>query len=416
MRFITRIIFALWLPTILLANSRPGSELDISEAVAYAISVHPGVEIAKSLVDEAKRARLREISPSSPNVAVEFEGVPDGADVTDFEERRISISQELEFPLHILWNASASNKNVEKTQFQARSRLLDIETEVRSAFLDAWSLQERVDVLTKTADHTKAYADRTSRLADLGEIANLEARSAQVEALIVQNVLEAEKGELKSALSYLQNVCGLKLDSIRLVSPVETIEINNENYQTVPLQTNLEVLSLRSEIDIAKYEKLAAVTGWLPELELSYFQQRIPTEENPDFWGVELGFSIPFWFWLGGRGDVQQTKARERMAESNLSVYYIELQSAWRRSMENLKSARERRQLFEQELVPLAGETVNLAEKSYSIGEADYLEVIAAQQNYLDVRLEYLDAIVELYGQIIELDRLSGKSILSQEN
>ena len=117
MRFITRIIIVVWFPSILVADTNPGNELSISEAVSYALSVHPGAEIATSLVSEAKGARLSEISPSSPVIAVEFDGVPDGANVKDYEERRISISQELAFPLHILWNTSASNRNIELADF-----------------------------------------------------------------------------------------------------------------------------------------------------------------------------------------------------------------------------------------------------------------------------------------------------------
>jgi cobalt-zinc-cadmium efflux system outer membrane protein len=142
----------------------------------------------------------------------------------------------------------------------------------------------------------------------------------------------------------------------------------------------------------------------------------MPAEHDPDFWGIEVGLSVPLWFWWGGRGDIQQARAKKYIAENELKAFEIELASNWNRSYQDYQSAYEKNQIYEKELVPLALETSTLAEKSYSLGEATYLEVLEAMRNHNEIQLEHLESKVELYQIITEMDRLSGESILSTNN
>ena len=103
---------------LILVNFASSRELTIKEVVNQALSYHPKAEIALAVVSEAKGNRLSELSFASPNVALEYEGIPEGSAVSDYEERRLSISQELDFPLHLLWNASALNATVEQARMQ----------------------------------------------------------------------------------------------------------------------------------------------------------------------------------------------------------------------------------------------------------------------------------------------------------
>jgi cobalt-zinc-cadmium efflux system outer membrane protein len=399
-----------------IVNIASSGELTIYEVVNSALSYHPKAEIALAGASEAEGNRLSELSITSPTIALEFEGIPEGSTLSDYEERRLSISQELDFPLHLLWNSSALNATVDQARLQSITQLLDLEMEVRFAYLDAWATQERAQILRENASHLETYASKTERMAELGESSVLEARSTRVEAIIAKNDFEVTKRKHSAFLANLQSLSGFELSEAVLMSPLPSLPGETSWDDSISTGSNPEAQSLEAEIRAAGYENLVAATGWLPELEIAYFQQKIPSEENPDFWGVEIGMSVPLWFWWGGRGEIQQARAKKRIAENELKAFEIEFASAWNQSVQNYRSAYEKNQIYEEELVPLAQETALLAQKSYSLGEATYLEVLKALRDYNELKLEHLESKVELYDQIIQMDKLSGQSILSTNN
>jgi outer membrane protein TolC len=400
----------------IIVNIASSVEITIHEVVNSTLSYHPKAEIAPAGVSEAKGNRLSELSITSPTVALEYEGIPEGSTLSDYEERRLSISQELDFPLHLLWNASALNAEVDQARLESIIQLLDLETEVRFAYLDAWASQEKAIILRENAINLEAYARKTERMAELGESSLLEARSTRVESIMAKNDFEVTKRKHSAFLATLQSLSGFELSDAVLMSPLPSHPGETSWDDSISIGSNPEAQSLEVEIRAAGYENLIAATGWLPELEFAYFQQNIPSEENPDFWGIEIGMSLPLWFWWGGRGEIQQARAKKRIAENELKAFEIEFASEWNQSVQNYRSAYEKNQIYEEELVPLAQETALLAEKSYSLGEATYLEVLESLRNYNELQLEELESKVELYEQIIQLDKLSGQSILSTNN
>ena len=81
-----------------LAVGNTNRNLSVNDAVKIAIGNHPSI-ITDAITDKARGELLEAISPAPPQVALEYEGVPSGSRLSDYEERRLSFSQELEFPL-----------------------------------------------------------------------------------------------------------------------------------------------------------------------------------------------------------------------------------------------------------------------------------------------------------------------------
>ncbi|MBU0518124.1 TolC family protein [bacterium] len=391
-------------------------DITIHEIIHHALTHHPDAEIADATVSAAEGSRLSGLSFSSPVIALEYEGIAEGSALQDYEERRLTISQELDFPLHILWNSGIQNAVVDRARAESVAHLLDLEREVRLAYLAAWSAQNRVKIQEENAHHLESYASKIERMQELGEASVLEARSARVEAILAKNDFDAAKRDAAVSMKNLQNLAGIDVQSAVLSSPLTSMGEILNSHELDSFASNPEAQELQAEIRAAKYENLIALTGWLPELELAYFQQDIPVEENSNFWGIEVGFSVPLWFWWGGRGEIQTTRAQKRIMENELRAFEIDFASQWNEAEESYQAANEMHQIYNEQLIPLARETAQLAEKSYSLGEATYLEVLQALGNFNRIRLEHLESEVELYRISSEIDRLLGKSIASTEN
>lgn len=420
------IIFAL-LVGITPTNAEP---LTIKEAVRLTLKTHPDVKVAAALIEEAKGVRMSELSLASPGVAIEYEGIPDGGGLSDYEEKRIAISQEFEFPLRYMWIAKAANLELKLAKLESKAILLDLEVNARDAYLDAWVQTSSAEILAEIYESAEGYADKIERQFELGETSRLDAKRARLEALEVKGMLKNAQRGKEAALFRLSSLTGLALGKLELNSPLDetptdidrisdlisslrSTKVGNMDY---PFQKSPETATLITELQLAGTAKTLSKTAWLPELELSYFQQTVPSDINPDFWGVELGFNLPLWFWWGGRGEIQAASSREKSVKEQILAHQVETLSEWQELAQNILSSVERYELYKIDLLPLSKEAYYLAKRSFDIGTADYFEVIDAQRSLLDVQLDFLETESEVYVNQIELDRLEGHSIIDSED
>ena len=52
--------------------------------------------------------------------------------------------------------------------------------------------------------------------------------------------------------------------------------------------------------------------------------------------------------------------------------------------------------IYSEEILPRAAETLQLAEQAYSAGEFEFLQILIARRTYFDANLEYVTAQAEL--------------------
>jgi cobalt-zinc-cadmium efflux system outer membrane protein len=398
--------------------SLPASDtLSVRQAVSLAREFHPNVKSASAALSASRGEFWSAISPPPATVGVEYEGVPKGQNVDRYAERRMGISQSMEFPLKYLWRGARGQSEIDRAQAEGLALLLDLETEVRLEYVETWAAGERVRLLEESFTLAETYAQQSKRREELGEIAPLEARRAQVEALQVQRELERERRNRLAAVARLSRLTGRDLKDVVLAAPPEEAIMDTLALPTeASVAGNPELNGLEAGLRSAKHGLTLASLGWLPDLEAGYFQQRVPTESDPDFWGLEVGFSLPVWFWLGGRGDIQTAKAQKRAASAALQAQRLEISSEWDTQRQEYMSGLEQVQTFNDEILPLAKESYDLARRSFDLGEANYLEVLDAQRSFLQTQLGYLESLTTLNNSRIQLDRLSGRSLITNEN
>ena len=402
-----------WIAGIVLAfssilyQSGKAETITVEQAVNNAFSIHPAVIVASAGYNRALGQRLIELSPEPAGLALEREGIPSGEDIDAYEERRLSISQEFEFPLKYIWRARAAGVAVDEARINALSQLLDLELEVRNAYVQAWLVDQQMKILEKNAEAADNYARQLKRLVELGESASLEERRARVEALQASTKRDAVGKERIAVWGKFQSLTGIDLAENELIPP-----IGSQSDSDINLKESYELKSAQLQTTLANIETKTAVFSWLPDLELSYFQQNVPTENDPDFWGVELGLTIPVWFWLSGRGEIQASKANLRAVRGNLDHLRLQLQTDAVALIQSQQSLSNELMLYDEQIHPLAEEAYELAMKSYKLGEATYLEVIDAQRTFLDIQLEHLEIKADLAYVTSKIDRLTGRSII----
>ena len=410
-----KLILAILLIIAQIANAFADHTITIEEAVKIAVSNHPLISSSKAAVDEAKGGLLSAVSPESPQIAWEYEGVPSGSRLTDYEERRLILSQELEFPLKTYLRYSHSKTVLNRTIYEQSVIRLDLEAQVRELYIEAWEKSEIESILSQNFRAVSEYADNIQKANELGEASLFDAQRARVEAFSARQLSESAIVEKAITADNLIRFIGAESDAFKLENPLKnTAPYSADNAYPSEADENPELKLAEYNSKIAGYEKRLTYLNWLPDFEISYFQQHLKVENDPDYWGMEFGINIPLWFWLGQRGEMKSSKARMRISEAEYHNLVIETANEYNTALGKLKILSKNYELSTDEILPLSRKTLELAKKSYSLGEASYLDVIEAQRNYLKSRLDSIEIAADLYRSIIQLDRISGKSILNR--
>jgi hypothetical protein len=85
-------------------------------------------------------------------LSAEYQGITSGGSLSDYGERRIAVSQELDFPLKYIWRASATEAAVAEASGNATARILDLEFGIRLAYSELWVIDQNCRVLTEIVE------------------------------------------------------------------------------------------------------------------------------------------------------------------------------------------------------------------------------------------------------------------------
>ena len=201
---------------------------------------------------------------------------------------------------------------------------------------------------------------------------------------------------------------GLNKGKIRTIilsdSLPETIAVSSTDSLAQGLQNHPALKIAYISQQAAVNAKRLAYGQFLPQISLSYFKQEV---DKNDFWGGEIGFSIPLWF-MGQGGKLLQKKAEQIIANHFYVVEKLRLGQEFNQAIARLEKAANEVKLFQTELLNEAEEVFRIAQKIYAVGEIGYLQFIDAQQTLIQTRQGYLQALLSYQIEKAHLTWLTG--------
>jgi outer membrane protein TolC len=385
----------------------------VIDAVQSAISNHPQTLIAESLIEEARGEHRIALSLPPPKITARYDDIPLNSGLSNYQEYRIGVSQKFEFPLRYIWMKKTADRSVDLARNESQALSLDLESEIRQIYLEAWFSAEQEKILTVYRDSLKTYYSAIQEINKFGGISRLDTRRARVKAFEADNELRTSQYSKIAALDRLSRMTQYDLTGIELISPLEIDPVDTTSLdESKRFVTNPELSAARSNIDISASEKTLATTAWLPEIELTYFHRYEVDPENLDSWAFQLELAFPLWFWWGGFGEIQSSKAKFKRTKAELASYNLELASEYSKLLQEIKSVSEYYELFQSEILPLTIDEYQTVSRNVHLGTGGYIDLIDAQDELKDIQLENIEIIFELYERKIALDRFRGKSII----
>jgi len=163
--------------------------------------------------------------------------------------------------------------------------------------------------------------------------------------------------------------------------------------------------------ELARYENL-------PDFNLGVFYSGIgepdvpnkPSGSGSDSLGFQVGLSIPLWF-EKNRGRVARAEAEIRKTQAAKEVSINEIRTKVHSLFFRLRNARRLIELYRDEMLPQAVQSMEIAETWYREGESSFSDFVETQAVYYNFQLSLARARADYGKYLARLEQLVGQTI-----
>lgn len=195
---------------------------------------------------------------------------------------------------------------------------------------------------------------------------------------------------------------------------------NLDGIESVSLieRNNPELGMLESRIESAEARREIARLASYPDVTLgvNYIQIGEP-DVNPaapdagkDAWGVTVSVNLPIWQNKNKAGR-SEALSQKQAAESEYQNRLNGLKAEFSSSMALLEDAHRRLELYGDELLNLAKQSVEISQTSYEGGQTGILEVIDSERSLLELQLLHWRAAADAWKQRINIQTITNQPI-----
>lgn len=383
------------------------SLLTIGEAVESAYNRNTELQQLYAQLKQKENLWRTEIGVSAPEVSYFKEGMASGpGDV--FDEQRITVSQEIDFPLTTAYRLKGLSEEVKALGLQIKSRENEIKAEVKSYYVEvlyALYLQKSMQNQLRLAQelYNAVYTKFETGMANGIDLTNAELRLEEA-----KNDLDQTEWILHRARYGLFFAMGLPVEeqqySIQFSDTLQASDIEISQIMTLAVQEKQpDFLASEHRLQAADFYIKEAKSNLLPDLRLNMYKQDYGSGYK--FTGFEVGLRIPLWYPFEQKGKINTVLARKdeirwQQEEIRLNTKK-QIEYAWH----NYSVSRSIIQRYNETLQEKAAHLQRLTLRAYQLGEVDLLNLLNAQQTYLSSEQRYLVALRDYYLQLVALEK-----------
>jgi outer membrane protein TolC len=405
----------LFLVCLAMASAQSTEQLSLNAAIDIALQHNPQLAGARRGIDAAQARFWRGISPPPASLSVGYDYIPTGSGIKDYGERYVGISQTFDFPTTIALRGTSLASEADATGADFLTTSLSITMQVKLAYYGVLAKQQQLILAEENLSIADDFARKAEIRYNVGEGTHLEQLTARVQRTQARNAADVAGNELHLATAELNFVLGRGKEHVNQeLALTDSLVYRPRSFLLESLleqaqQFNPGLQSARFKLGAASVNRTIAWSSILPSFTLSYARQ--VQGSNASLYGVSLGISLPIWFLLDQRGQVEEAAATFGMAQSDLlskgNFVSLDVQNAFREFTNDERQV----QLYNSDLLPQADEVYRAAAMSYQAGEITYIEYLQARQTLVSARSTYIDALYHYNTAIARLENAVGKSL-----
>jgi len=387
----------------------------LARLTAEAVAANPSLEASRAMA----RAAASRIRPAGalPDPMVSA-GVMDLAlprfafQESDFTEVDLELSQEFPWPGSLGARAQAARAEARRAgaDVAARRREIVVRTaelyyRLRYVVTARATLQRQRSLLATAVEiATARYASTAAPQSD-----PLQARVAVARLDAEDAALAEQQAKVGAKLKALRNVRGPERLTIELIRP-ETVPVVLHGAQPgaalMPdsLPAHPRLIARRAAVEAAERTIRVEQLGARPDFSITTRYGARPL--GADFFSAFVGIRVPLWAGRKQSRLADAATADADAARAELAEETVALEAELEAAHAGVASGETRLRLLTTQVIPSAGATVEAVLRSYRVGQAPFLNVLAAEDSFYRAELEAAMVAAEHLTHLVMLEQL----------
>ncbi|PHR52043.1 TolC family protein [Cycloclasticus sp.] len=389
--------------------------LSMQEAISRSLSLHPelasiGYRI-KSAEGDIKYAAVGQ----KPELSLAVEDALGTGDYSGLDNAQSTLS--------IGWILDEGLSGSRVGKYQVRKTLIEIERDIKRfdiaaqtahQFSTVLALQENLSIAKRAQQHTKVILFDIVKRVKAGKAPVADQLRAEVDQERRELEVEDITHELLSAKKILVSKWGeTDIDFISAVGSLDTsralvdfAELEKSIKTTPKMRYFLTQQRLvDSEIILAKEEAKNRLR----------FDAGVRRYEREEDYSLTFGVSLPIGKPSRNQGKISALTAEKDSYQADANATKTQLLTKIFVLYEELKHGHHIIESIENKIMPRLERALKETQKAYQIGKYSYQEWSVVQQEVLDTQLALVDARLKAHNNMVELERLTGLSLLSRK-
>ena len=388
-------------------------QITLDEAITSSIANNPQIQSERAKVGISD-AQIKTVGLwTNPRMVLD-------ASIAD-KSYKGGIEQTIQLGGKIKKKVNIAKQQKEVTLQEIATAIIDLRANVRTAYIQLYSAQERLNTEYEILKISKSMSDIARKKEIAGDIAKLDVLQTEILEVNTLSDIEALKLEKSKAINNLNFYLGEILpEDIELVKPeinsdYGKSEIDDKNVQEILIKEAKEnrpelkrIMKLLEQNE--QIQKLARATA-VPDLTLAVGPNiMIENVDSGDVTHVSvystLSMDLPIF--NHGQTVLKEAKAERVKLEKDLKAEENRVELEVKNAYSSVVRTSAMLKIYENQLLPKTKDVFQKSEMSFKEGKSDILMLLTSQNSYEKVRNGYIDAITNYQTSLSDLERALG--------
>ncbi|MCE2400980.1 TolC family protein [Candidatus Poribacteria bacterium] len=378
-------------------------EVNLESAIETALSENPALKAIREKVKVAQ-VQLDGIALfSNPELESELIG---GSDA----EQIFELTKTFELGGQRSHRKQIAKINLEKVNLILTEESQKLTKSVKHAFYQLVLVQEKLKLTKEIIKHNQQILDMARVQFEAGDIsvtqvglANIQLQSALRESATLESDLQLARLELNGLMGTSLDAA---LTAIGELPKEMSKDLDLDALKLHALVHRADLKSLRLNVKQTESTHRLAKAANIPDLSIGGIAERSLGSTG---FGVKFSIPLPLFDW--NRAEINAAKAQKQVDTIEITNSERQIIREVITAFVSLNAAQKNLKFYDDNLLKLLNENLTLTRSAYELGEAELLEVILIQSEFVKTRFAYLDALAAYHKAFAELEAAIGTSI-----
>lgn len=328
--------------------------------------------------------------------------------------RQVTLSQPL-FSMERIRQVQKANRQRDAAEQQVVVNERDLALETAEAYLNAFYLSRRVELLASKRESLELQVTQAQRAYDLGIGDRIDLLAARSEHDRTLADIAAARNDYDNARSTLERLTGVSPDFDHFALST----FPDEGFETPPpldqmeslISNNAEVVLAQSQLEVARADTSARQADYYPEVNLNLtWQDRNSDDPYRESEDKTATIQARMNLYRGGytSTSIRQGELRQQAAMADVSDARRQSLEKMRQYHRNIGGDITRLEALAQSI--RSGELyLEAADKGAALGLRDLVDVLGARADLYSQRIQYVETFRQLLLDRLNLDAVSGE-------